>query len=266
MSESVYAFLSVLNNLAVRMLIDSSTKRCKIFGESHIEAALDDYAGIGNKSRRCVKGKFISKVVAQALNNGGRAFGVSSEQLKHSLSDPYVKRGISNVLVGAATFGITKPQTVGAPFLVVWNYTNACNLRCKHCYQNSEKTAVGNLSTAQRKQVVDQLAQENVVAVAFSGGEPLMSSDFFEVAGYASKNGLYVSMASNGTLITPSVAHKLKDCGVGYVDVSLDGAKAETHETFRGVSGCFDKTLAGIRNLVNEGITACVAVMLPSII
>jgi radical SAM protein with 4Fe4S-binding SPASM domain len=260
MSESVYAFLAVLNNPVVRKLINSSSQYCHICGESHIEAALDDYIGKGNKKRRCIKGKFISRIVQHTLDNSGKAFGVAKEQLREGLSDPYVRRGITNVLVGAATFGVSKPQTAGAPFLVVWNYTNACNLRCKHCYQNADKPTLGELTTIQRKEVVDQLDEERVVAVAFSGGEPLMSEDFFEVAGYAAKKGLYVSLASNGTMITRSVARRLKESGVGYVDVSLDGARAETHESFRGVPGCFEKTMNGIRNLVDEGITACAAV------
>jgi len=67
-------------------------------------------------------------------------------------------------------------------------------------------------------------------------------------------------MASNGTMITRSVARRLKQIGVGYVNVSLDGAKRETHESFRGVPGCFKKTIAGIRNLVEAGISTCVAV------
>lgn len=260
MGDSVYTFLALLNNPAVRKIIGSSSKICSSCGKSHIEVALDDYSGTGDKWRRCIKAKFISKFVRYTFDNSTKAFGVTKEQLKEGLSDPYIRRGITNVLAGAATFGISKPQTVGAPFLVVWNYTNACNLSCKHCYQNAQKAAFGELSTAQRMQVVDQLYQERVVSVAFSGGEPLMSRDFFDVASYAAKKGLYVSMASNGTMISSSVAKKLKECGVGYVDVSLDGANAQTHESFRGVPGCFERTLAGIRNLVDEGITACVAV------
>jgi len=260
MSENIYAFLAVLNNPAVRRLLYSASKVCPACGESHIEAALDDYAGTGNKHSRCIKGKFISKLIRSTIDNSGKAFGVTGDQLKQALGDPYVRRGLTNVLAGAASFGISKPQTVGAPFLVVWNYTNACNLRCQHCYQNADKPAVGELSTNQRKQIVDQLDSERAVALAFSGGEPLMRSDFFEVSSYASKKGIYVSLASNGTMISRQVARRLKESGVGYVDVSLDGATPETHESFRGIPGCFEKTLNGIRNLVAEGITTCVAV------
>ena len=260
MTESVYTFLSVLNNPVVRKLINSSSKVCHRCGKSHLEIALDDYIGKGDKNRGCVKGKIVSRAVKYALGKSGKAFGVSEEQLRQGLNDPYVRRGIANILVGTSMFGVTKPQTVGAPFLVVWNYTNACNLRCRHCYQNADKPTSEELSTTQRKEIIDQLDQENVVTVAFSGGEPLMRSDLFEIAEYAAKKGIYVSMASNGTMITRSVARRLKEIGVGYVDVSLDGAKPETHESFRGVPGCFKKTIEGIRNLVEAGISTCVAV------
>ncbi|UCE15671.1 MAG: radical SAM protein [Candidatus Bathyarchaeota archaeon] len=260
MTESVYTFLSVLNNSIVRKLINSSSKACPRCGKSHLEIALDNYIGNRDKNRRCVKGRLVSSAVKYALGKSGKAFGVSEEQLKQGLNDPYIRRGIANILAGTATFGVTKPQTVGAPFLVVWNYTNACNLKCKHCYQNADKHSLGELSTIQRKEIIDQLDQENVVTVAFSGGEPLMRNDFFEIARYAAKKGIYVSMASNGTMITRSVATRLKEVGVGYVDVSLDGAKPETHESFRGVPGCFEKTIEGIKNLVEGGISTCVAV------
>ncbi|PVX24306.1 MAG: radical SAM/SPASM domain-containing protein, partial [Candidatus Bathyarchaeum sp.] len=260
MTKGVYAFLAVLNNPTVRKLINSSSATCTKCGESHIEVALDDYVGISIKRRRCMKSRVFSRVVKQTLDASGKAFGVTKEQLKDGLADPVIRRGLTNVLVGVATFGVSKPQTVGAPFLVVWNYTNACNLKCKHCYQDAKTNSLGELSTTQRKAIIDQLDEEHVASLAFSGGEPLMSKDFFEVASYAAKKGLYVSLASNGTMISRSVARKLKGSGVSYVDVSLDGASALTHESFRGVWGCYEKTMTGLRNLMSEGITSCIAV------
>jgi radical SAM protein with 4Fe4S-binding SPASM domain len=259
MSSDIYSLLSVLNNKVVRRSIKSSSKKCQICGKSHLEVALDDFVGRKPEKRPCIKGRLASKVIKTAISNSGKAFGVTIEQLKQGLMDSYVRRGMSNILVGISNFGISKPQTSGAPLLVVWNYTNACNLQCKHCYQNADKPTPGELSTEQRKRIVDQMAQENVVAVAFSGGEPLMSRDFFEVVEYAQNSGLYVSVATNGTLINRAVAEKMKKVGVGYVDISLDGANAETHDSFRGVPGCFDKTVSGIKNLAKEGIYTCLA-------
>lgn len=260
MTEEVYSFLSIVNNPLIRALIKSASKKCPKCGETHLEVALDDYLDEGKGKHHCLSAKLISIAVNRALNNGGKAFGITDEQLKRGLRDPYVKRGVANVLSGIATFGVNKPQTTGAPFLVVWNYTNACNLRCKHCYQNAGKPSYDELPTEKRKEIVDELDQENVVSLAFSGGEPLLRPDFLDVAGYAAKKGIYVSVATNGTLVTKAMATKLREASIGYVEVSLDGATSEVHDAFRGVPGCFERAIEGIRNLVENDIYTCIAV------
>jgi MoaA/NifB/PqqE/SkfB family radical SAM enzyme len=111
-------------------------------------------------------------------------------------------------------FGIKKPISLVAPFLVVWDFTHKCNLRCKHCYSNSGEPDEDELTTEQALNVVDQLADAHVTALAFSGGEPLTRKDFFQVAKHASDRGLYISLASNGTLLTKENAAKLKQAGV----------------------------------------------------
>lgn len=260
MTEEVYTFLSVVNNPIIRAVIKSASKICPKCGETHLEVALDDYFNEGKGKHRCLSAKLVSIAVNRALNNGGKAFGITGEQLRRALRDPYVKRGIANVLSGIATFGINKPQTAGAPFLVVWNYTNACNLRCKHCYQNAGELSYDELPTEKRKEIVDELDQENVVSLAFSGGEPFLRSDFLDVAGYAAKKGIYVSVATNGTMVTKAMATKLREADIGYVEVSLDGATPEVHDAFRGVPGCFERAVEGIRNLIEKDIYTCIAV------
>ena len=106
---------------------------------------------------------------------------------------------------------------------------------------------------------MDQLAEAHVTALAFSGGEPITRKDFFQVARYASDKGLYISLASNGTLLTKENAVKLKEAGVNYVDISIDGATAKTHDDFRGVPGAYDKAVAGLKNCVEADICACIA-------
>jgi radical SAM protein with 4Fe4S-binding SPASM domain len=115
------------------------------------------------------------------------------------------------------------------------------------------------LSTKEALDVVDQLDDAGVTALAFSGGEPLSKKDFFEVASHAVKRGLYVSVATNGTLLTRENVKKLKQTGVHYVEVSIDGATAGTHDTFRGVPRAFEKAVTGIRNAVEEDLCACIA-------
>lgn len=108
---------------------------------------------------------------------------------------------------------------------MVWNYTNACNLRCIHCYQRADRPLSDELSTQERRAIVSELSEAGVVSMAFSGGEPLMRKDFLEVAKYAADRNMYVSLATNGTLINGEVAHRLKESQVQYVEVSLDGTE-----------------------------------------
>jgi radical SAM protein with 4Fe4S-binding SPASM domain len=200
-----------------------------------------------------------SGVVDLAVFLGCKAFNVDMSQTREAMRISYLKKGLFNVLKGIEKYGVTRPQRVPAPFLVVWNYTNACNLKCKHCYQRADKPTPDELSTEERLKIIDQLDKASVATIAFSGGEPLMRRDFFEVAKYAADKGMYISVATNGTLLTKQAVEKLKEAGVAYVEISLDGARRETHEVFRGVSGCFDKTLRGIKNSVEGGLYTCIA-------
>jgi radical SAM protein with 4Fe4S-binding SPASM domain len=95
--------------------------------------------------------------------------------------------------------------------------------------------------------------------LAFSGGEPLSRKDFFEVAEHAVKRGLYVSVATNGTLLTKETAQKLKKAKIHYVEISIDGATAKTHDAFRGVTGAFAKAVEGLKNCVEADLCACIA-------
>jgi radical SAM protein with 4Fe4S-binding SPASM domain len=183
---------------------------------------------------------------------------VSSESLGKALETPYWRKGITATLKGIAYFGANKPITTGAPLFVVWNFTNRCNLRCKHCYQNAGQFLANELNTNEALNVVKDLSESDVSSIAFSGGEPLLRQDFFKVASYAKDSGMYVSVATNGTLITREVAKKLSKT-VHYVEISLDGASPEVHDSFRGVPGSWERSVTGIRHLIDEGVTVGVA-------
>ena len=134
--------------------------------------------------------------------------------------------------------------------VVVWNSTRTCNLKCRHCYMSSDAKKYQNeLTTAEAKQFIDDLADFNVPVLLFSGGEPLIRPDFFELADYAAKKGVRPTLSTNGTLITPEVARKIKDIGVGYVGISLDGLR-EVNDKFRGKAGAFEAAMHGIKNCV----------------
>ncbi|UCG56732.1 MAG: radical SAM protein [Phycisphaerales bacterium] len=138
--------------------------------------------------------------------------------------------------------------------IVVWNITRACNLKCVHCYNDSGAgKASHELSTEQAKAVLDDLAGFSVPSVLFSGGEPLIRPDLFELIAHAVDLGLRAVISTNGTLITADVAKEIKRLGVSYVGISLDGI-GPVNDKFRGVSGAFDKAVRGIKSCQNTGV------------
>ena len=186
-------------------------------------------------------------MVGQIIDKSSYLFGVKSDDIKKGLATPFFKRGLMNVLNGIARYGVTKPQIINAPFLVVWDFTHMCNLACRDCYQNAQKALPDELDTVEAKRLIRDLADAGVVVIAFSGGEPLMRKDFFEIAAYAHEHDLNAALASNGTMITPEVACRLKKIGVDYIKIPLDGKVQTHHDAMRGIDGAFDRSVAGIR-------------------
>jgi 12,18-didecarboxysiroheme deacetylase len=138
--------------------------------------------------------------------------------------------------------------------VVVWNITRACNLRCVHCYARAvEETRESELNHEQGRALLDDLADFGVPVVLFSGGEPLVRPDLVDLARYAVKKGMRAVISTNGTLIDREKARELKDVGLSYVGVSLDGME-EVNDRFRGKSGSFQKALTGIRNCQEVGL------------
>jgi 12,18-didecarboxysiroheme deacetylase len=138
--------------------------------------------------------------------------------------------------------------------VVVWNITQQCNLKCVHCYAHAKSVPVYNeLSTSDGIKLIDDLAQFGAPVLLFSGGEPLMRKDLPELAGYAVSKGMRAVVSTNGTLITKNVAKILKDIGLSYVGISLDGME-EINDRFRGVKGAFNSALDGIKNCMAAGI------------
>ncbi|MFO7930405.1 MAG: 12,18-didecarboxysiroheme deacetylase [Thermodesulfobacteriota bacterium] len=138
--------------------------------------------------------------------------------------------------------------------VVVWNATRRCNLKCIHCYAHAKAGKQENeLSTKEGKALIDDLAHMGVPVLLFSGGEPLMRPDLPELAEYAVKKGMRAVISTNGTLIDPETAKVLKDIGLSYVGISLDGNR-QINDRFRGVDGAFDMAMKGIENCKAAGI------------
>jgi len=138
--------------------------------------------------------------------------------------------------------------------VVVWNITKQCNLKCIHCYAHAKNIPFDNeLSTKDGKNLIDDLARFNVPVLLFSGGEPLIRKDLPELAAYTVEKGIRAVISTNGTLISQKTARLLKDIGLSYVGISLDGME-KINDRFRGVKGAFQSALDGINNCKEAGI------------
>jgi len=136
--------------------------------------------------------------------------------------------------------------------VVVWNCTSVCNLKCVHCYA-ATTPGQSELTTAQGKALIKDLADYGAPVILFSGGEPLLREDLPELIRTATNSGMRAVISTNGTLITRDMALMLGDMGLSYIGVSLDGLSA-VNDRFRGVDGAFEMALAGIRNAMETGI------------
>jgi len=142
------------------------------------------------------------------------------------------------------------------PRLVFWELTKGCNLRCVHCRATAtELSSPDDLATEAAKGIINQIAEMSRPILVLSGGEPLFRKDVFALARYATDQGLRPALATNGTLVTKPVARKIVDSGVKRVAISLDGADAPTHDSFRGIPGAFDAAISGFRNLKDLGMS-----------
>ena len=138
--------------------------------------------------------------------------------------------------------------------VVVWNITRRCNLKCVHCYAHAKDLSFKNeLSTKEGKILLDDLAQFGAPVILFSGGEPTTRKDLPELAAYAISKGMRAVISTNGTLISQKMAGILKDIGLSYVGISVDGME-EINDRFRGVKGAFNAALKGIKNCKDAGI------------
>ncbi len=138
--------------------------------------------------------------------------------------------------------------------VVVWNVGRRCNLRCVHCYSHSRDIDYsGELTHEEGIRLIDDLAEFGSPVMLFSGGEPLMRPDIFELIEHAAERKMRAVVSTNGTLITQEVAGRLKDAGLSYVGISLDGLE-ETNDRFRGVKGAFKQALQGVRNCLSLGV------------
>ncbi|MCX8177759.1 MAG: radical SAM protein [Candidatus Bathyarchaeota archaeon] len=141
------------------------------------------------------------------------------------------------------------------PLVISWNVTSKCNLKCPHCYLNSSsEVSPDELSTHEAKMLMDQIAEVSRPLLIFSGGEPLLRFDIYDLIQYGKSKGFKVGVGSNGTLINREAAWKLAEAGVDTVSISLDSAHPEKHDVFRGFKGAWEKAVNAIKELRANGI------------
>ncbi|MCG3178689.1 MAG: putative mycofactocin radical SAM maturase MftC [Phycisphaerae bacterium] len=140
--------------------------------------------------------------------------------------------------------------------LVFWEATAGCNLECRHCRRLdvSSQLSHDDLTTEQARAMISAIRQAGTPILVFSGGEPLMRPDIFELAEYARDIGLPTALASNGTLIDEAMAARIAASGIRRVSVSLDGADEATHDYLRMQEGSFAKAVQGLRHLKSAGL------------
>jgi len=143
--------------------------------------------------------------------------------------------------------GQTKP-------VVMWNITRHCNLACEHCYIDATAAAAEELRLEEGIRLVDELASLKIPMLILTGGEPLLSRNFYAYAFHAKEVGLRTVISTNGTLITPEAARLLKEAEIRYVGVSLDSCRPEVHDSFRGVDGAYQRAIDGLKNARDAGL------------
>ena len=136
-----------------------------------------------------------------------------------------------------------------APNFVWWDITSLCNLKCYYCYSSSGKKQDTELSTLQIYKILDELNDMGIFFVFILGGEPQLRENIEDIVRYISKLGLGLMITTNGTLITEQFAKALKDASTTIVRVSIDADEAVIHDEIRGVKGCFNKSIAGVKML-----------------
>ena len=139
--------------------------------------------------------------------------------------------------------------------LIAWEVTRRCNLACKHCRAEAHPEAYpGELSGEQARALIATFKQTGDPIIIFTGGEPLMREDVFELAGYAHSLGLRCVMAPNGTMLTGENVRRMVESGIQRCSISIDGPSASGHDAFRGVPGAFEASMRGIRLLRDAGL------------
>jgi MoaA/NifB/PqqE/SkfB family radical SAM enzyme len=136
-----------------------------------------------------------------------------------------------------------------------WLITRQCNLKCIHCSINSNsEISCPEFSDAELSHKLKEFKENDITDIIFSGGEPTLRNDFIDLVSYFSERGFITSIVTNGITLNNGYCKELKIAGIRKATVSIDGARPQTHDKFRGKVGAFVNAINGIRSLIEKGI------------
>jgi AdoMet-dependent heme synthase len=168
--------------------------------------------------------------------------------------------GAATNLIGQMT---EKAARLGVPISAQLDLTYRCNEKCVHCYLDHEDH--GEMTTAEIKDVLDQMAAAGVFFLTLSGGEILMRKDFFEILTYAAKKTFSIKLKTNGMLIREREAKRIRALGVESVQISIYSHRPEVHDAITKVKGSLAHSIKAIRFLHDQGLPVIIANVLMGI-
>jgi hypothetical protein len=196
MGNMIGSFKVIVNNPLSKLLLKRSLDYCKKDKASRLEVGLELY--LKHREKACLTCSTLSKIISYIVNKGTKNFGVSEDELKDFMEDPYWFKGLRSVIEGIALFGVDEPFVPGAPFQVVWNLSRACNMKCIHCYENAGKKDINELNKEEIIKGIEILNQAGVTSLAFSGGEPTIHPHILDFISQTKDLGMFPAMATNG--------------------------------------------------------------------
>jgi AdoMet-dependent heme synthase len=150
-----------------------------------------------------------------------------------------------------------KALKLNVPLSVQLDLTYRCNERCIHCYLDHDDH--GEMTTAEIKDLLDQMADAGVFYLTISGGEILMRRDFFEILEHARVRTFCVKLKTNGVLIREKEAARLRELGVETVQISIYSHRPEVHDAITKMPGSFRQSIDAVRFLRKQGLTVTMA-------
>lgn len=215
-------------------------------------------------AKRCRGDKSLKEIIVEL----SRTSGELPEKILKDLST-VVQKMVKNNMITFVPSPLQPPRPEPGEVTlfkrltnIILEVTNKCNLRCKHCYNDSGVKRENELTIEDMKKLIDYLADIGVLNIVFSGGEPLLHPDFLDLVEYARSKPLSCIIFTNGTLLTEEIVQQFKTLSILSVATSIDGATPETNDSFRGVPKSFEKTVKSIKMLKKAEIPVRVNVCL----